>query len=67
MQVKFLLWQSIVISFTLTALAERLRWKAKGKGEYLRGKWILKTGTSDYDDMGNGNVNSRKPRKYEAG
>jgi len=44
-----------------------MRWEAKGKGAYLRGKWILKTGTSNYDDMGNGNVNSCKPRESEIG
>jgi len=32
-------------------------WEARGNGAYLRVKWELETGTSDYDDMENGNVN----------
>ena len=31
MQVRFLLWQSIAISLTLTAMSERTWWEAKGK------------------------------------
>jgi hypothetical protein len=42
-------------------------WEAKENGEYLREKWILKNGTSDYDDMANGNVNGYKPRHAQAG
>ena len=40
------------------ASAERLWWEAKGNGAYLKGKWILKNGASDYDDMANRKVNS---------
>jgi len=32
-------------------------WEAKGKGAYLREKWILESGTSDYGGRVNGNVN----------
>jgi len=63
MQVGFLLWQSIAISLTLTAMSERTWWEAKGKGAYLRVRWTLKNGTSDYSGKVNGNVNYRKPRK----
>ena len=67
MQVKFLLRQSIVVSLTSTALSERTGWEAEGNGAYLRVKGTLEIGTSDYDDMGNGNVNSCKPRYLQAG
>ena len=61
MRVKFPLRQSIVVSFTLTASPETARWEAKGNGAYLRVKWKLEIGTSDYDGMANGNVNGSKP------
>ncbi len=64
MQVGFLLWQSIAISLTLTAMSERMWWEAKGHGAYLRERWTLKTGTSDYSGKVNGNVNYRKPRNH---
>jgi hypothetical protein len=35
MWIRFLPQQSIVVSLTLTALSERTRWEAKGRGEYL--------------------------------
>jgi hypothetical protein len=43
---------------TSTAIPERVRWEADGKGAYLRARWMLETGTSDYDGKVNGNVNS---------
>ncbi len=67
MRVRFLLWQSIAISLTLTAMTERTWWEAKGQDAYLRVRWTLKTGTSDYSGKVNGNVNYRKPRKDKAG
>jgi len=57
MQVKFLLRQSIVVSFTLTASLETAGWEARENGAYLRVRWTHKIGTSDYDDMENRNVN----------
>ncbi len=43
------------MSLTLTASLETVGWEAKGNGACLREKWILESGTSDYDDMGNRN------------
>ena len=57
-QVRFLLRLSIVVSLTSTAIPERVRWEADGKGAYLRVRWTLEIGTSDYDGKVNGNVNS---------
>jgi len=45
-------------------MSERTWWEAKGKGAYLRVRWTLKIGTSDYSGKVNGNVNYRKPRNH---
>jgi len=75
MWVKFPLRQSIVVSLTSTASSERTGWEAEENGAYLSVpivgmplvRWTLEIGTSDYDDKGNGNVNSCKPRYLQAG
>jgi len=60
-QVRFLLRLSIVVSLTSTAISERIRWEADGKGAYLRVRWTFEIGTPDYDGKVNGNVNSCNP------
>jgi hypothetical protein len=75
MRVKFPLRQSIVVSLTSTASSEKMGWEAEGNGAYLNVpsirtllvRWTLEIGTSDYDDKGNGNVNSCKPRYLQSG
>jgi len=48
-------------------MSERTWCEAKEQDAYLRARWTLKTGTSDYSGKVNGNVNYRKPRKHQAG
>ena len=40
-QVRFLIRQSIAVSFTSTALPERVMWEAEGNGAYLRVRWTF--------------------------
>jgi hypothetical protein len=61
MEIRFLRFDSIRISLTLTASVEREMWEAKGKGESPT--QMVGKGTSDYDGRVNGNVNSCKPRQ----
>ena len=73
MQVKFLLQQSIAVSFTLTASSERMDHPAKGNGEHLRRDGCLPSTRRDSQDWCVGlrwyghNVNSLKLRQPQAG